>query len=131
MGTRADFYVGAEWLGSVAFDGYQWEESPECPIMQAKTEDEYRTAVTNAFDGRDDVSLPEHGWPWPWNNSKTTDYAYRFEDGKTTAYCFGSPVEKDDEGEHKDTPERSNWPDMADKKNVTYGKRSGLIVLSC
>jgi len=30
MGTRADFYVGmgkdAEWLGSVAWDGYEWAD---------------------------------------------------------------------------------------------------------
>lgn len=29
MGTRADFYVGQEWLGSLAFDGYRIHQMTE------------------------------------------------------------------------------------------------------
>lgn len=133
MGTRADFYVGAgkdaEWIGSVAFDGYKWDEQPDCAIMQAKTAEDFRAAVAGGFKGRDDASTPEDGWPWPWATSSTTDYAYCFEDGATKSYCFGRPIERDESGDTVDTPDRGDWPDMKDKQQVTFGKRSGLIVL--
>jgi hypothetical protein len=120
MGTRADFYVGtgpeAEWLGSVAWDGYEWAEKdscdiPNCPIRQAKTEDEYRKAVKAMLEDRDDGTLPENGWPWPWETSATSDYAYYWKDN-----CLG-------------WESRTDWPNMKDKKNVTFGKRSGLIII--
>ena len=45
MGTRADFYIGsgkdAEWLGSVAFDGYEWDDNADCALMTATTPDEF------------------------------------------------------------------------------------------
>lgn len=48
MGTRADFYIGrgpdAEWLGSVAWDGYEWD-AEDSDLMTAKTADEFRAAV--------------------------------------------------------------------------------------
>ena len=128
MGTRADFYIETEWIGSVAFDGYKWDEQPDSAIMQAKTKDEFREAVKDELSKRGDSSLPEHGWPWPWEDSTLSDYAYRFEDGNTKAYCWGCPVEKDDNGNFIDTPKREDWPDMTDSQNVTYGKRSGLMV---
>jgi hypothetical protein len=113
MGTRADFYIGtgknAEWLGSVAWDGYEWQESST--LIESKTEEEFRAAVTEISKERDDWTSPEDGWPWPWNTSSITDYAYYFQDG--VASCKG----------------RNDWPDMSHIKNVTFGKRSGLIVI--
>lgn len=116
MGARADFYVGtgndAEWLGSVAFDGYEWAEDPECFIMQAKTEDEFRAVVANMLNKRDDATYPNDGWPWPWNDSKLTDFTYFFDNG--TVSC----------------DDRDDWPDMSAVKNVQlFGNRSGLIVI--
>lgn len=115
MGTRADFYVGvgpdAEWLGSVGFDGYQWDEQPDCPLMQASSEEEYRAAVECIAASRNDWTDPEQGWPWPWNDSKLTDYAYAFVDGKTQV------------------PDRKDWPDMSDRRNVATDQRSGMIFI--
>lgn len=131
MGTRADFYVGtgadAEWLGSLAFDGYRIDEMKEedagrnadCAacwqIKSAADEAGYRSGVAKLLSLNDDATLPEHGWPWPWENSHTTDYAYAFADGACKAFPWGKGVE---------------WPDMSERKNVTLGKRSGLIVVT-
>lgn len=124
MSTRADFYVGigehAEWLGSVAFDGYEWAEDESCALMSATTEAAFRHAVAELAELRDgDWTSPDMGWPWPWDDSSLTDYAYAFVDGKVKAIKnFG------------DGKESISWPDMKSKKKVTLGKRSGLIVFS-
>jgi hypothetical protein len=116
MGTRADFYVGrgvdAEWIGSIAWDGYppgitplseemvrayrggpMTHKSIEWPkgahLFDATTEAEYRERVERFFQYRDDVTRPADGWPWPWEDSRTTDYAYAFDGGKVWASCFG------------------------------------------
>lgn len=116
MGTRADFYIGkgqeAEWLGSVAWDGYEWED-PESDLMKAKTADEFRTAVLAIQSERDDFTTPADGWPWPWDDSNTTDYAYVFHNGSVEIPS----------GE-------VNWfPNMASRKNVQFGKKSGIIII--
>lgn len=160
MGTRADFYVGrgqdAEWIGSIAWDGYPdgitpkeaetepsyggrlrhkdgtWPEGAH--LFDATTEEEYRVRVERFFQYRDDVTRPADGWPWPWGDSNTTDYAYAF-DGTVWGTCFGNgwwPAhaepndEADDEAAHR---QPVTFPDMSARKAVTYGPRSGLIVL--
>lgn len=116
MGTRADFYLGcgtdAMWLGSVAFDGYEWAEDRHSPLRKAITPQVFRDAVEAILSSREDATRPEQGWPWPWNTSATTDYAYYFHGGKTRF-------------DH-----RNDWPDMSACKSVTLGPRSGLIVIS-
>lgn len=128
MGTRADFYVGngvnAEWLGSVAWDGYQWAEDEGCAIAKAKTEVDFRAAVKELETERNDFTKPEEGWPWPWDDSNTTDYAYCFHNGKVEMYCFGRPI-----GGDEDAPKKDDWPDMAKRKNVQWGAKSGVIVV--
>lgn len=129
MGTRADFYVGtgqnAEWLGSVGYDGYKWQEDPNCPLMAATTENEFRNAVRDIAESRDDWTSPEMGWPWPWDNSFTTDRTYSFVDGKTQDYDWGCLPTEDEDAERVKTVE---WPNMKDRKNVALGSRSGLMV---
>ena len=161
MGTRADFYVGrgedAEWLGSIAWDGYPDGLSPylaetETPgwpgarprhksgawpegegLLEAKTEEEFRSRLERFFQYRDDVTLPHQGWPWPWETSHTTDFAYAFDGGKVYASCFGKSwrdplIEEDWDDDQQPTPV---FPDMTDRKNVQFGgKRSGLMVIS-
>lgn len=123
MGTRADFYVGegptAEWLGSVAWDGYEWEEDES--MVSIKTPEGFKTKVEEILTEREDATRPEQGWPWPWDDSNTTDYAYSFIDGKVHIYIFG----RSEGSEVKN----ANFPDMSDKKNLTLGKRSGVIVI--
>jgi hypothetical protein len=54
-----------------------------------------------------DATRPEDGWPWPWEDSRTTDYAYAFDNGKVWASCFGyawfDPLEEEpeDDGNEK------------------------------
>ena len=110
MGTRADYYVGtgrkAEWIGSVAWDGDMVEPSVE----KARSEKAYRKAVLAWLETRDDASFPKDGWPWPWDDSGTSDCAFTFSHGKFRKF-------------------KGPYPDMGEKKNVTFGKRSGLIVI--
>src|SRR5580704_13789878 len=130
MGTRADFYIGknksAEWLGSIAWDGYEISEE----IEAAKTEQEYRTAVSKFLASRDDGTLPDQGWPWPWNDSSITDCSYWFFDGKVWE-AAGRPDRyiprgglPEDEDEHEAFIERCEaveFPDMSSLQNVTLG----------
>ncbi len=129
MGTRADFYVGtgesAEWLGSIAFDGYRIDEmkvdrakgdadGDACwKIKTATSEVEFREGVSDLLKVNDDATYPDQGWPWPWDDSHTTDYAYAFTDGACKAFPWGKGAE---------------WPNMKDRQNVTLGKRSGVMV---
>lgn len=146
MGTRADFYVrtdgGLEWLGSVAWDGYDIEEMTEedasksprnqsCWVVaKATTEAEFRAGVTDYFSHRKDATTPDMGWPWPWEDSTTTDYAYVFDGARTRVYAWGKealPDDGPDDGEG-DEPD-GGWPNMAGRQNVAYGKRSGVIIV--
>lgn len=124
MGTRADFYMGrdaaAEWLGSIAWDGMDIPDE----IREAKTAEEYRQAVAEFLSGRDDATLPEMGWPWPWDDSGTTDCSYWFFEGRTW---------EEDDGHYASARpwrgDRIEYPDMSARKNVTLGARSGVIVV--
>ena len=134
MGTRADFYIGvgeqAEWVGSVAWDGYEWDEDRETPIAKATTEDEYRKAVEAVLSTRRDATRPAQGWPWPWEDSTLTDYAYCFEDNRVVAYCGGGQIIVNDEGRWDTLPERNDWPNMKDRMAVAFDSRSGLVIVS-
>jgi hypothetical protein len=134
MGTRADFYVGrgedAEWLGSIAWDGYP--DGIARTLLDSAEEGEFRTRLRDFFAGRDDVTLPENGWPWPWETSHTTDFAYAFDAGRVWASGYGYPwqVATEYDGDH-DEGEPTVFPDMTARKNVQFGgKRSGLIIVS-
>ncbi len=115
MGTRADFYVGvgkdAEWLGSIAWDGYEIEEAddvktPAHRVRRAQTEADYRAAVQAFLESRDDATYPKDGWPWPWEDSNITDYAYAFVDGEVKWF---------------NDCEQREWPNMKEKQNVQFG----------
>ena len=110
MGTRADYYVGknekAEWIGSVAWDGDEVDRS----IRAAKTEGQYRAAVQRFLESRDDATFPKDGWPWPWEDSGTSDCAFTF-DGKRFR-AFKGP-----------------YPNMKSQQRVTLGPRSGLLII--
>lgn len=136
MGTRADFYVGrgkdAEWIGSIAWDGYP--SGITAVVLDAVDEHSYRTAVSDFLQGRRDATYPNEGWPWPWEDSQTTDYAYAFEDGGVHYSHFGYAWHT-----HADGPTPSEWidegsaifPNMADRTKVQLsGPKSGLIVVT-
>jgi len=144
MGTRADFYVGqgadAEWLGSIAWDGYPdgiFEGSPEMfttPLLP--TVEEWRDWVAEYLSGRRDATLPERGWPWPWRDSGTTDYAYTLIDGEIHGSSYGGPWFKVDPAAEGWVPDedpaapRATFPDMSARKNVRFDEGSGAIFLT-
>ena len=146
MGTRADFYLGTdpadmEWLGSVAYDGYSIADTPERnpidrAVAHAKTAKAFRGAVAALLTENEHGSTQEQGWPWPWEDSCTTDYTYCFGGTHTVYYCFGhgpqypgkSVFTRD--GEYK-RPFRvkASFPDMTRYQRITFGSRSGLLIL--
>lgn len=139
MGTRADFYVGrgaeAEWLGSIAWDGHPGSifTTGDIDLPPAVDELVWRELVAEYLARREDATLPEQGWPWPWENSRTTDYAYAFEGGDIYGSSFGhewfdvrEPEPEDDSG-----VKVAVFPDMTAHQNVKFGgPGSGLIVVS-
>jgi hypothetical protein len=139
MGTRADFSVGrgehAEWLGSIAWDGYP--DGIPIDIVRpdnaaSMDEAEYRGAVTRFLAEREDATLPEHGWPWPWDNSQTTDYAYAWDEHKVWASCFGGRWYRANDPQLTEddiVSKEAVFPDMTSRKKVTLGKRSGVLVI--
>lgn len=118
MGTRADFWIWGEqpeWLGSVGWDGYEWAEEPTHPIHRVMDEATYRQVVAGILADRDDATLPEQGWPWPWETSETTDYAYWLEPQTGRVRWTDPPGE---------------WPDMsAGPRRDLHGPHSGFIVI--
>ena len=147
MGTRADFYVGndpatMEWLGSIAYDGYSLHGGPhdmhDAAIASATTKKAFRQAVKRMLKQYDHATFPENGWPWPWEDSRTTDYAYCFVGAKVLCYMFGhGPVDigkpfcnKNTGDFYKRIHEKAEFPDMTARQNVTLGKRSGVLFVS-
>jgi len=151
MGTRVDFYVGrgeqAEWLGSYPFDGYpdgvfgDVRDNPElwdagdAPVR----EEDWRAFVASVLaEGGEASTTPDMGWPWPWETSATTDYAYAWDEGTIygssfgdawfqvdpTAEDFGQPEDEDDNGGGT-----AVFPDMTSRMAATLGPRSGVIVI--
>jgi hypothetical protein len=156
MGTRADFYIGrgdsAQWLGSIGYDGYPG--GIDAQILDRRNQGDFEAMVSKYIAGRDDGTPPEAGWPWPWETSHTTDFAYMFEDGSVWVSGFGSEwvriaewneieamqqayEEWEDGGQDGPEPLRprdlnrkgAEVPDMSDRQQVTFGRRSGLIIL--
>ena len=133
MGTRADFYVGrgetAEWLGSIAWDGYP--DGIDRAVLGADTAEAFKAALTAMFAERTDVTLPTDGWPWPWDDSGTTDYAYAFDgDAVYVTYGYEWWFAAGPEPEDKRGGTRAVFPNMAHRKNVQLtGAKSGLITI--
>ena len=156
MGTRADFYVGrgenAEWIGSIAWDGYpsgikptstnkdRWGCSEHEPrpkgahLFASADEATFRDRVEQFFANREDVTRPAEGWPWPWDDSGTTDYAYAFDGGKVYASCFGSAwwlaSRKAPDDPDSVRGAKAVFPKMERGRFARPGdKRSGVIVI--
>lgn len=131
MGTRADLYIGrganAEWLGSIAYDG-EPAGQPEA-IARATSEAVFRAAV-QALSSQDDFTSPALGWPWPWDTSHTTDYAYAWDAGCCWISCFGRQWYTVDSPLENDGPKLSDdaFPKMAPPSNPFHA-RSGVLLL--
>ncbi len=138
MGTRADFYVGrgphAEWIGSLAFDGDPRSIQPF--VLSAHREDDFRAEVaTHLLDNDPSATTPDQGWPWPWADSRTTDYAYAFDGGTVYVSRFGSPWWSATEEEPRDPAALAGaaavFPDMSSRRAVAPAgsDRSGTIAV--
>lgn len=141
MGTRADFYVGtgpsSEWLGSITWDGYPdgWPKK----AIGSKTEEEFRASVEELLaDDECTSTRPSDGWPWPWEDSRTTDYAYAWcSDGCVRLSSFGRRWETP--SEHKERSDEDEIAKLGDDEVVDMSARkagietimakSGLIVV--
>lgn len=92
MGTRADFYVKKgeviEWIGSISWDGYP--DGLPSNLFDKDTSRKFTDKVRDFIDNRDDGTKPSEGWPWPWETSVTTDYAYVWISGHVYVSNFGS-----------------------------------------
>lgn len=137
MGTRADFYVGrgpsAEWLGSIAWDGHPETRLPQ---LDSSSEAAYRASVEAILAKEDHATRPADGWPWPWEDSRMTDYAYAFDAGEVWMSCFGyawrsgaDALNEREEGEEDEARPGASFPNMKDRQNVTFGTRSGILIL--
>lgn len=157
MGTRADFYMGfgktAEWLGSYGYDGYgpsnahfdkllgkQVDDKEQLPLVNAKTEAEWRAAVATVTKIK-----PDAGWPWPWDDGRLTDYSYFWtpEEGMI-CYNFGNreyltaegkveskePTEADYDSNVYGAGKEDIFRNMKDVQNVDLGPNSGILILS-
>lgn len=130
MGTRADLWVRRgdnklepqDWIGSIAWDGYP-SGLPD-DVLKAKTEREFRDRVAAMAAGRDDWTKPEDGWPWPWEDSNTTDYAYVFECGRVMAFNFrwfpADEPEPDADDEEEELEEHGEFPNMESVKHSRW-----------
>jgi hypothetical protein len=136
MGTRADFYVGrgqnAEWLGSIAWDGYP--DAIDKQVLGCQSQEAFRHAVNDFLKPRRDKTFPVDGWPWPWETSSMTDFAYAFDDGIVYASCFGGQwfecTTPDAEAPEYDvTTTKAIFPDMSKaKQREKFGEHSGIMI---
>jgi hypothetical protein len=92
MGTRADFYVGrgvkARWVGSIAWDGYPGSRTRR--LLKAADRLAFLAAVKELSNEHDFSEPKRDGWPWPWEDSCTTDFAYAWHRGAVWVSCHGS-----------------------------------------
>jgi hypothetical protein len=93
MGTRADFYIGVsdpKWIGSLHHDGHPWNIA--CKVLIQVNKTMYEETVIDFLEQKPGAIIPSkgtaHKWPWPWANSRMTDYTYFFSlvYGKVYAY---------------------------------------------
>ncbi|MEE8143245.1 MAG: hypothetical protein V3T77_09100 [Planctomycetota bacterium] len=131
MGTRADFYIGrdkdAEWLGSIAWDGYP--DGNPVDLLPVDNEAEFRAGVQALLDNEETgPTKVSEGWPWPWEDSNTTDFAYAFDEGKVWTHGSGWQIASEYNGE--ETGDCSDFPDMTEVQQVKLGgSGSGIIIV--
>lgn len=116
-----------EWLGSVAFDGDRGSMEND-GLFLVNGVNAYRSWVKS--QERDDFTSPEMGWPWPWEDSRTTDYAYAWDDGKVWWSCFGCAWQADPEMSPDDIVGFADFPQFDISNHAPAGsKRSGNMVI--
>lgn len=155
MGTRGDFYVGrgkdAEWIGSIAYDAFVDSiQRVSKDLFISKTEKEFRGRVHQLLKGEnycEHSTSPEQGWPWPWENSQTTDCPWAFFDGKVhQASRFYDPIKKEYDLSRRKCvwidpldpygpplivePQEIEFPNMTHLQKIARDRRSGILLLN-
>lgn len=139
MGTRADFFIGigpdAEWIGSTSYDGHpgSWGAA----ALAARTENEFRAAVEKMLSTPEAlVTRPAEGWPWPWPDFRTSDYAYAWDPARGPVASSGrawvTPAQLAADPDSLYTGERLRDDEVPDMRKVPKGDvigKSGLILL--
>jgi len=119
----------------VAWDGHPETILTKHELATATTREQFEALVDKRLAHRDDGTRPEQGWPWPWEDSRTTDFSYAFDDGQVFTACFGyewmTVTEALDPERDRAVAGKTSciFPDMTARKNVTYGPRSGVMIL--
>jgi hypothetical protein len=84
---------------------------------------------------REDATVPDKGWPWPWKTSHTTDYSYVFNKrlNRVIVNDFKriiKPSWETKKGEyHEQTPFKFKFPIMDTSNYVQEGRRSGIGII--
>ena len=78
MGTKADFYTKDGdvliWQGSIEWEGAE-NHIPDS-VIQSSCNEEFLINLETYFKKKRDAIPSNKGWPWNWDSSKYTDYAY-------------------------------------------------------
>lgn len=159
MGTRCDFYVmdkknKLNWVGSYGWDGYPDGNPKGMKLHKVTTEEDYKKKVITFLEDSEGYITGRDGWPWPWDNSGTSDHYYFFYDG--AVWCgdlyigegeytiklkdfldnideFGDHDDCDEEVEKKaqemSFKDKYKLPDMSKVKDVDLGRSSGVMIL--
>ena len=90
MGTRADFYIDIiepKWIGSITQDGQPW--NIPCKILIQNNVTMYEeTVVEFLHTRRAIIESMGRNWPWPWEDSRMTDYSYFFANQPGAVYAY-------------------------------------------
>lgn len=93
MGTRADFYVNKYdrllWIGSLFQEGDPIN-IPTDILIQVNPAT-YEEMVVDFLKDKDSAIRSDGDkWPWPWEDSRMTDYSYAFLQDRVVAYSAAS-----------------------------------------
>lgn len=88
MGTRSDFYVkegdNVVCVRFGSFDGYHWHERVD--LSAVTTREAFEAMIVAEGSPK---TWEMKWWPWPWETSHITDYAYLFNGDHVEVYAFG------------------------------------------
>ena len=158
MGTRSDFYVMNKkkaliWVGSYGWDGDPEGVPKDMSLDKIDSEEDFKKKVIEYLEEHDGYISGKNGWPWPWEDSGTTDYYYFFYEGDV--WCGGIYVgegtytlklrdymdnlkEFDDGEDCEEQVEKKaekisfkgeySLPDMSKIQDVDFGRSSGVMV---
>jgi hypothetical protein len=87
--------------------------SVACAVVEVEYRDDVARMIKALKRSDSGGILPADGWPWPWENSQTTDFAYAFDGGKVWVSCFGSEW-----ADASNVPEE--WPNERKSKKAAF-----------